>query len=193
MFEWTAPFFGRFADRWSSLELGAIEGWLRPVATGGRVLDVGGGTGALAARMADQLSAVVTIVDPTAPMLAHVPDRPDLEPVIGRAERLPFADGSFDAVVSTDALHHVDHPERAAAEIVRVLRPGGRVAVFEIHRRGPVHALAWLERLLGEPGTFFTPDELAALFAAAGAPGTTEARRGPLFTFRGERPDVARG
>ena len=64
------------------------------------------------------------------------------------AESLPFADHSFDVVVSTLVLCTVDSPERAAAEIRRVLRPGGDLRLIE-HVRDPTNAkrARWQDRL----------------------------------------------
>src|SRR5262249_48981294 len=45
--------------------------------------------------------------------------------VVGSAEELPFADGSFDALWSITVLEHVQHPEKALQEVARVLKPGG--------------------------------------------------------------------
>ncbi|MBM4052997.1 MAG: class I SAM-dependent methyltransferase [Planctomycetes bacterium] len=54
--------------------------------------------------------------------------------VHGDMERMPFADASFDVVYSFGVLHHTDHMEEAAAEIRRVLRPGGRAIIGVYHR-----------------------------------------------------------
>jgi len=54
---------------------------------------------------------------------------PEVEFVRGDAERLQFADHSFDAVVANFAILHVGRPERATAEFTRVLSPGGKVAL----------------------------------------------------------------
>lgn len=54
------------------------------------------------------------------------------------AGRLPFADGSFPSVFVRDLLHHVPEPARAVAEIVRVLKPGGTLALLEPNGRNPL-------------------------------------------------------
>ena len=53
--------------------------------------------------------------------------------VLGRAEALPFADGTFDAVTFTYLLRYVDDPAATVAELARVLRPGGVMASLEFH------------------------------------------------------------
>jgi uncharacterized protein YbaR (Trm112 family) len=58
--------------------------------------------------------------------------------VVADAHRLPFADASFDAVVSFNTFEHLAEPERAAGEILRVLKPGGRLVVHTAFLQ-PVH------------------------------------------------------
>jgi SAM-dependent methyltransferase len=97
---------------------------------GRRVLDVGCGTGALAAALAEQALARVWGVEPSDEMRAvaerRVPRGVGLK--AGRAEQLPFRDGWFDGVVYSLVVHLVDRP-RAFAEARRVLADGGRVVV----------------------------------------------------------------
>jgi SAM-dependent methyltransferase len=72
---------------------------------------------------------------------------PDVEFVNGSAYELPFEDGRFDHVLIRDVIHHLDQPERAVAEIRRVLSPGGRVDVLESCGQNP---LVFLHALLNE-------------------------------------------
>jgi SAM-dependent methyltransferase len=96
------------------------------VCAGMRVLDLCCGTGVVAAAMAAR-GALVTGLDFSAAMLEQARLRhPGLRFDEGDAEALPFADGSFDAVVSNFGIHHV--PGAALAEVKRVLRPGRRLA-----------------------------------------------------------------
>ncbi len=95
-----------------------------------RVLDVGCGTGALAAALVDRAGAKVWGVEPSAEMRAvartRLPRGVGLRE--GTAEALPFRDAWFDAVVFSLVVHLVDR-ERAFAEAARVLRPAGSVVV----------------------------------------------------------------
>jgi SAM-dependent methyltransferase len=76
-FDWSAPLFHRFGDRWSEQDAEIIAGWLMPHLTAeGAILDLGGGTGALAAHLADATARPVTVLDATPKMLAYLPDRP---------------------------------------------------------------------------------------------------------------------
>ena len=95
----------------------------------GEVLDLGAGTGTLTTRLVER-GLSVTAVDPIAEMLdmlrGALPDTPAL---LGSAEQIPLPDNAVDAVLVAQAWHWFD-PERATAEIIRVLRPGGRLGVL---------------------------------------------------------------
>lgn len=94
-----------------------------------RVLDIGCGTGLASGPLVDNDFSVVG-VDPSEKMLAHAKRRyPDAQWVVGTAEKLPFDDASFDAAISAQIMHRVDRAA-AMAEIVRVLKPNGLVAIW---------------------------------------------------------------
>lgn len=96
---------------------------------GVRVLDVATGPGYVAAAAAVRGADVVG-VDVAAEMVALARRlRPEIEFRQGDVEGLPFADGSFDAVLANFLILHVGRPEQAAAELTRVLKPGGRLAL----------------------------------------------------------------
>ncbi|HZS15067.1 MAG TPA: class I SAM-dependent methyltransferase [Candidatus Dormibacteraeota bacterium] len=95
---------------------------------GGTLLDVGGGTGNYAVPMrADGWDVVV--VDRSAAMLARAAAK-NLTAVRGDALHLPFAGGAVAAAMLVAMLHHCGDPQRALSEAMRVVRPGGRVAVM---------------------------------------------------------------
>jgi SAM-dependent methyltransferase len=104
------------------------------------VLDVGCGTGTLAARLSDSGYDVVGL-DSSRGMLEVLEDRaPGVEAVLGSATEIPFADGRFDLSLSVATLHHIaDRSEvrRALAEMARVVRPGGHVLVWDHNPRNP--------------------------------------------------------
>lgn len=104
---------------------------------GGAVLDVGTGPGVLLTEIARRRGDVrLTGIDLSADMVATA-----LRNVAGLGERvtaqeadvagLPFPDDSFDLVVTSLSLHHWDDVEGAVPELARVLRPGGRLYVYD--------------------------------------------------------------
>ena len=94
-----------------------------------RVLDLATGPGYAAAASAAR-GATAVGVDVAGEMVALARRlHPRLEFVQASAERLPFADGSFDAVVGNFLILHLGRPEQAAAEMTRVLAPGGKIAL----------------------------------------------------------------
>jgi len=101
----------------------------------GRVLEVGGGTGANLAHYGPTVTRL-TVTEPDIHMLKRLTRRaqahaPDTTVLRAPAEDLPFEDSSFDAVVSTLVLCGVDDQPRALREICRVLRPAGRLLFLE--------------------------------------------------------------
>ncbi|MGH8918472.1 MAG: class I SAM-dependent methyltransferase, partial [Acidimicrobiales bacterium] len=121
----------------------ALQG-VRPT---GEVLEIGTGSGAMAAevlRMFGDLHLVATDYDPEMVSAA----RATLAPWAGRATAqqadatsLPFDDARFGLVLSCAMLHHVGHWEAALAEALRVLRPGARLVGFDLLRTAPMRLL----------------------------------------------------
>jgi len=99
---------------------------------GRRVLDVGCGTGRLAAAL-DERGARVWAVEPSPEMAALARER-FANVKIAPAERLPFKDGWFDRAVMWLVLHLVDRP-RALAEVARILAPGGTFLTQQVDGR----------------------------------------------------------
>jgi ubiquinone/menaquinone biosynthesis C-methylase UbiE len=100
---------------------------------GERILDLATGTG-WTSRAVARRGAKVTGVDIAADLVAAARERAkadglDIDYRTGDAERLPFADGEFDAVVSTCGIMFASRPEAAAGEVARVVRKGGRAAI----------------------------------------------------------------
>lgn len=98
------------------------------LAPSGRLLELGAGTGIATRELAARAQVLATDLGPR--MLGHLHALlPEVPVAVCRAEALPFADGSFDLVCGAQMWHWVDVPA-AAAEVARVLRPGGRLAVW---------------------------------------------------------------
>jgi ubiquinone/menaquinone biosynthesis C-methylase UbiE len=101
----------------------------------GRVLEIGGGTGANLLLYGPSVESL-TVTEPEQPMLRRldrkVREQAPLTKVLrARAEELPFADDSFDTVVSTLVLCGVDDQKQSLRELRRVLRPGGQFMFIE--------------------------------------------------------------
>ena len=172
------PDFGRIAARYDELRP-VDELWQELFETlvreGGlvarRVLEVGCGTGALAAALAER-GARVWGLDAEPEMLAVARQRAPAGVGLkeGRAEALPFKDGWFDRVVMRLSLHLFDRPA-AIAEARRVLGPGGRLAIATFD---PAHFDAfWLNAIYPriaeiDRGRFPTLAQIEADAAAAG-------------------------
>lgn len=125
---------------------------------GKRVLEVGFGAGTDFVRFA-RAGAILTGIDLTEHGARLVRQRLALEDLsaethVGDAEHLPFEDGTFDTVYSWGVIHHTEDTARAAREIVRVVRPGGRVCVMVYHRFSLVALQCWILNALlkGRPG-----------------------------------------
>jgi SAM-dependent methyltransferase len=117
-------FIGRITRRATVPLLDAAQ--VRP---GSRVLDVATGPGHVAAEAAARGAAVTGVDIATAMVELARRHYPQLVFDYGDAQELPFADGSFDAVVANFVILHLGQPERAAAEAARVLAPGGYVSL----------------------------------------------------------------
>jgi demethylmenaquinone methyltransferase/2-methoxy-6-polyprenyl-1,4-benzoquinol methylase len=113
------------------------------VRRGDRVLDLAGGTGDIAALLKPVVGdeGEIIVGDINAAMLGVGRDRLTDRGLVGglrwaqlNAERLPFADNSFDAVTMAFGLRNVTDKEQALADICRVLKPGGRALVLEFSR-----------------------------------------------------------
>jgi ubiquinone/menaquinone biosynthesis C-methylase UbiE len=137
-----------------------------------RIVDVGCGTGDLTARLRSELQAdLVAGCDFSAGMLEQAAARTRaVHWLQADAARLPFRDGSFDAIVSTEAFHWFPDPDLALREFNRVLAPGGRALVALVNVRVP--ATSRLARAgseaLGQPARWPTRSEMAGRVQDAG-------------------------
>jgi ubiquinone/menaquinone biosynthesis C-methylase UbiE len=171
-------------DRWAVVYDWVWSGYIRAtteallaeahLAPGERVLNVGCGTGGFEARvLAGRPEQPLTGVDLSEKMIALAREKthraPNARFVQADAHDLPFADASFDAVVSASVLHYLAAPAAALGEMRRVARPGGRVVVLDWCRDD--RAMRWMDALLRrvDPAhrRVFTGAEVRALLREA--------------------------
>lgn len=168
------------------------------VVRGERVLDVACGTGVLACAAAERVGrdGAVVGLDSNEEMLAVARRKSSrIEWRSGRAESLPFADESFDRVVSQFGFMFFEDKRAALREAMRVLRPSGRLAVAVCdgldHSPGYAVLTELLHRLFGHqvadafraPFVLGDPDQLLSLCADAGISGARVARREGTVRF----------
>jgi SAM-dependent methyltransferase len=176
---WDAGDYAEVAER-LVMPLGPVAVEAAAIHAGDEVLDVATGTGN-AAIPAAETGARVTGVDIAPGLLATARARAAQAGVAvayveGDAEDLPFADASFDAVTSTLGVQFAPHHERTAAELARVLRPDGRMALCNWTPQGYIgRFFATLSPYMpappagvSPPPRWGDPDHVAALFERTG-------------------------
>ncbi|CAN5605868.1 class I SAM-dependent methyltransferase [soil metagenome] len=180
---------GRPVDRLDSDDLASLDEFhalgrpatlaqakLAAVERGERVLDVGAGIGGPSRVLARYFGAQVTALDATERFCelnrslcerSGLDDR--IEVVEGDARELPFEEESFDLVWSQAVWQNIDDKDAVAREIHRVLRPGGRLALFEVAAGagGPLHyPVPWAD--IADQSFLVPPTELRELLGRAG-------------------------
>jgi ubiquinone/menaquinone biosynthesis C-methylase UbiE len=133
------------------------------VERGMRALDVGCGPGALTTALVERLGAADVVgADPSEPFVEAARRRlPDVEVVVAGAEELPFADGSFDVVLSQLVVNFMRDAEAGVREMARVARPGGMIAscVWDYAGEMTVMRAFWDSAREVEPGRGAAADE----------------------------------
>ena len=163
--------------------------WLE-IPAGGVALDIGSGPGNVTAALARAAGSdgLALGIDISEPMLARA-----VEAQAGRnvgfmradAQQLPFRDETVDAVTSLAVLQLVPNPSATLAEIARVLKPGGRVAIMVPTAGRGADFLKWLPN---GGVNFFTEDELGDTFEDLGLVGVRTKTLGNIQWVRGRRP-----
>jgi arsenite methyltransferase len=162
--------------------------WLN-IPSGGVALDVGSGPGNVTASLARAAGpdALALGVDISEPMLARAVSAqagPQVGFLRADAQKLPLRDETVDAAVSLAVLQLIPNPSATLAEMVRVLRPGGRMVVM-VPTVGPAAVL----RLLPDVGAhFFAEDELGDTFEDLGLVSVRTKTLGNFQWVRGKRP-----
>ena len=122
----------------------------RELAGAQRVLDVGCGDGQVS-RLAARLGAQVVGIDPTWNCVSVANQRGGAVFARAGAAQLPFADGTFDAVVACLVFEHISDVDSAIAEVARVLQPGGRFCFFLNHPLLQTPNSGWIDDQFLDP------------------------------------------
>lgn len=134
--------------------------FLIPLSKSALVLDLGAGTGVMsefAYACRDDLQ--FTAIDPAEGMLKFSAEY--IQTHEGHAETLPFEGDNFEAILIGEALHHFSDVDRSIEEMVRVLMNKGRLFIYDFDTSTFIgKMLCRVEKILGEPGNFFTPQDL---------------------------------
>ena len=120
--------------------------------SGVRVADLGCGSGVFTKLLHEKGCEAVGIDISSKLVAIGRHSFPGVEFLAGDVEALPFANASFDGVLLSGIVHHLPDPRRCAAEVFRVLRPGGRFVAFDPNRVNP---FMWLYRDRASP--FYSP------------------------------------
>ncbi|HUR70275.1 MAG TPA: class I SAM-dependent methyltransferase [Candidatus Thermoplasmatota archaeon] len=133
----TQQYFDEVAPAWETMRRGFFPESLKvraadamPVRRGASYLDVGAGSGFIAREVLARGGDVLAL-DASLRMVDEL-TRQGIDARVGQAERLQFADASFDGAFANMCLHHVERPAVAVREMARVVRPGGRVVITDL-------------------------------------------------------------
>ena len=182
-----AWFHDTFSFRGEFRELRQRTSNLACIEVGEQVLDVGCGTGTLAMGVARRVGATgrVAGIDPSPQQIARARAKAarrnmPIEFQVGVIEQLPFADQTFDVVLSTLMMHHLPASlkRQGLAEIARVLKPGGRLVIADFKPKKERQGQAARFHAGGS-----SMDDLAALIKEAGfSQVETEEMQPPRFS-----------
>ena len=174
-----------YARSFAGLCAGMVPTLLDGLPVGGRLLDVGCGTGNLV-RAARDAGHDAIGVEPDPEMAALAGSRLGGDVAVAGLPELPHADDGFDVVVAGFVLNHVDDPRAGARELVRVAAPGGVVRATIWGSTPPPQAVMWnglldevgavrppMPRLPAEHDFERSPDGLAGILSEAGAAVTS--------------------
>lgn len=120
-------------DRWIGSFMSRRMDWMAEFLSCSKeevVLDLGGGTGLFARRLVDRCREV-HLLDESSRMIEQVRHE-KIKTRLGSGTHTPYPDRFFDAVVLSDVFHHVREQDLLLGEILRVLKPGGRLMVNEV-------------------------------------------------------------
>ena len=159
LFDLIAPLYDRLISPSEPEKI--IE--LLDLPTEGILLDAGGGTGRVAAHL-HPYAGQVMLSDLSLSMLKEAQSKPISGVVQSFSHTLPFPDGSFDRILVVDAMHHFEDQPGVIKDLLRVLKPGGRLLIEEPDiRQIRAKIIKVMEKLLLMKSKFLTPEELKSL------------------------------
>jgi ubiquinone/menaquinone biosynthesis C-methylase UbiE len=134
----------------------------------GSLLDVGGGTGRVSSQLRPLVDKLI-LTDASLGMLRQAKRKENIYTSLAYAERLPFPAESFERILVVDALHHFADQRMAISELVRILKPAGRLVIEEPDiNHLTVKIIAVLEKLALMGSRFYSPREISKLAARPG-------------------------
>ncbi|WP_319580878.1 methyltransferase domain-containing protein [uncultured Methanospirillum sp.] len=155
------------------------QGVLDQIGTGGQLLDIGCGTGLFIRRFLKHGGDVIGIDISSGMIKRATTIFPSVQFLVGNAEYLPFSENSFDSISSLLAFSYLTKPERTLEDCLRILKPGGRVAVCTLGKNVftsslPVMFTIGEKMKIRRVGVgkftehYYTAKEMRELFEAAG-------------------------
>jgi ubiquinone/menaquinone biosynthesis C-methylase UbiE len=191
---WASELGSLFYDNAQAFARKVVSAWQLPIdwlsiPSGGTILDVGSGPGNVTASLARAAGSdgLALGVDISEPMLARAV-RAEAAPNVGflraDAQQLPFRAETFDAAVSLAVLQLIPNPTTTLAEIARVLKAGGRVAVMVPTAGRGAELLRWLPN---GGAHFFDEDELGDAFEEVGFVSVRTKTLGNIQWVRGKK------
>jgi len=134
--------------------------------TKGWVLDAAGGTGRVSFQLTSMVERLV-VCDLSHKMLTKAKEKEYLIPVRSHVERLPFPGETFDRILVVDSFHHFCNQQEAVDDLLRVLKPGGRIVIEEPDiQHFAVKFVALAEKVLLMRSHFFTPGQIRNMFSS---------------------------
>ena len=166
LFDWIAPLYDQVA---SPRPVDVLLDKLKLPSTG-RLFEAGGGTGRIAIGLCPYID-FLALGDLSFSMLRQANTKAHLHVLQHKAERLPFAEDTFDRILVVDALHHFSDQETAIGELLRVLKRGGRLVIEEPNiEKFAVKLIAWGEKLALMGSKIHTAEKIQAIFLQWGYP-----------------------
>jgi ubiquinone/menaquinone biosynthesis C-methylase UbiE len=134
----------------------------------GTLLDAGGGTGRIASHLLPLVDRVV-LSDLSFSMLREAKAKPISSVAQASSHCLPFPDAYFDRILVVDAMHHFDNQPGVIKDLLRVLKPNGRLLIEEPDIRKFHAKMIWvMEKVLIMKSHFYTPEQLRSMVEVHG-------------------------